>query len=76
MRFTQNIDTEEFDVKMLRNVQISPDGETALFEALGHIYKRDLDSGKIKRLTKQTDHYELFPQYSRDGKNCLHHVGR
>lgn len=72
VRFTQNIDTEEFDVKMLRNVQISPDGETALFEALGHIYKRDLDSGKIKRLTKQTDHYELFPQYSRDGKKIVY----
>jgi imidazolonepropionase-like amidohydrolase/Tol biopolymer transport system component len=72
VRFTQNIDTDEFDVKMLRNVQISPDGETALFEALGYIYKRDLESGKIKRLTKQTDHYELFPQYSRDGKNIVY----
>jgi len=72
VRFTQNIDTDEFDVKMLRNVQISPDGETALFEALGYIYMRDLESGKIKRLTKQTDHYELFPQYSRDGKNIVY----
>ncbi|WP_405600054.1 MULTISPECIES: amidohydrolase family protein [unclassified Pseudoalteromonas] len=72
VRFTQNLDTDEFDVKMLRNVQVSPDGETAIFEALGHIYKRDLESGKIKRLTKQTDHYELFPQYSRDGKKIVY----
>lgn len=72
VRFTQNLDTDEFDVKMLRNVQVSPDGETAIFEALGYIYKRDLDSGKIKRLTKQTDHYELFPQYSRDGKKIVY----
>ncbi|MGO2563672.1 MAG: amidohydrolase family protein, partial [Pseudoalteromonas nigrifaciens] len=72
VRFTQNLDTDEFDVKMLRNVQISPDGETAIFEALGHIYKRDLESGKIKRLTKQTDHYELFAQYSRDGKKIVY----
>ncbi|AQQ00985.1 amidohydrolase [Pseudoalteromonas aliena] len=72
VRFTQNLDTDEFDVKMLRNVQVSPDGKTAIFEALGHIYKRDLESGKIKRLTKQTDHYELFPQYSRDGKKIVY----
>ena len=72
VRYTQNLDTDEFDVKMLRNVQVSPDGETAIFEALGYIYKRDLESGKIKRLTKQTEHYELFPQYSRDGKKIVY----
>jgi imidazolonepropionase-like amidohydrolase/Tol biopolymer transport system component len=72
LRFTQNIDSDEFDVKMLRNVQVSPDGDTAIFEALGYIYKRDLASGKIKRLTKQTDHFELFPQYSRDGKKIVY----
>ncbi|TMP02030.1 amidohydrolase, partial [Pseudoalteromonas sp. S3178] len=72
VRFTQNLDTDEFDVKMLRNVQVSPDGETAIFEALGYIYKRDLESGKIKRLTKQSEHYELFPQYSRDGKKIVY----
>ncbi|WP_338366523.1 amidohydrolase family protein [uncultured Pseudoalteromonas sp.] len=72
VRYTQDLDTDKFDVKMLRNVQVSPDGETAIFEALGYIYKRDLESGKIKRLTKQTDHYELFPQYSRDGKKIVY----
>ncbi|MEG3759369.1 amidohydrolase family protein [Pseudoalteromonas carrageenovora] len=72
VRYTQNLDTDEFDVKMLRNVQVSPDGETAIFEALGYIYKRDLESGKIKRLTKQTEHHELFPQYSRDGKKIVY----
>lgn len=72
VRFTQNIDSDEFDVKMLRNVQVSPDGDTAIFEALGHIYKRDLESGKIKRLTKQNEHFELFPQFSRDGKKIVY----
>lgn len=72
VRFTQNIDSDEFDVKMLRNVQVSPDGDMAIFEALGHIYKRDLESGKIKRLTKQDEHFELFPQFSRDGKKIVY----
>lgn len=31
VRFTQNIDSDNFDVKMLRNVQISPDGEIRLY---------------------------------------------
>jgi Tol biopolymer transport system component/imidazolonepropionase-like amidohydrolase len=72
LRFAQDIDEPEFDVKMLRNVQVSPDGETAIFEAMGHIYKRDLESGKIKRLTKQKDHFEFFPQFSRDGKKIVY----
>lgn len=72
VRFTQDIDSKDFDIKMLRNVQVSPDGETAIFEALGHIYKRDLESGKVKRLTRQDDHFELFPQYSRDGKKIVY----
>ena len=72
LRFAQNIDQETFDIKMLRNVQVSPNGETAIFEALGHIYKRDLSSGKVKRLTRQSEHFELFPQFSRDGKKIVY----
>ncbi|WP_462151215.1 amidohydrolase family protein [Pseudoalteromonas xiamenensis] len=72
LRFAQNIDTADFDVKMLRNVQIAPDGKTAVFEALGYLYVRDLKSGKAKRLTKQSEHFELFPQFSRDGKKIVY----
>ncbi|CCQ11671.1 FIG01058271: hypothetical protein [Pseudoalteromonas luteoviolacea B = ATCC 29581] len=72
LRFTQQLDSKEFDVKMLRHVQISPDGETAIFEALGYLYVRDLASGKVKRLTKQNEHFELYPQYSRDGKAIVY----
>ncbi len=72
LRFAQNIDTDTFDVKMLRDVEISPDGKKALFEAMGHIYVRDLKSGKVKRLTKQTDHFEFFPTFSRDGKKIAY----
>ncbi len=72
LRFEQNLDMPEFDVKMLRNVQISPDGKTAIYDALGYIYKKDLISGKVKRLTKQTDHFELFATFSRDGKKIAY----
>jgi Tol biopolymer transport system component/imidazolonepropionase-like amidohydrolase len=72
LRFAQNIDQEQFDVKMLRNVQVSPNGDTAVFEAMGHIYKRDLESGKVARLTSQNEHFEFFPQFSRDGKKLVY----
>lgn len=71
LRFTKNLDTKEFDVKMLRDVEISPDGKKVLFEALGHVYTRSLPNGKPKRLTKQNDHFELNPSFSRDGKKIV-----
>ena len=39
---------------------------------MGHIYKRDLESGKVQRLTRQDDHFEFFPTFSRDGKKIAY----
>ena len=72
VRFQQNIDQDEFDVKMLRDVKVSPDGKRVVFESMGYIYTRQLPTGKAKRLTKQKDHYELNPSYSRDGKKIVY----
>jgi imidazolonepropionase-like amidohydrolase len=72
VRFTQNLDQDEFDVKMLRMAQVSPDGEKVVFEALGKIWIRDIKDGKQKRLTRLDDDInELFPQWSRDGKDIV-----
>ena len=75
LRFQQNIDIDNFDVKMLRDVEISPNGKQVVFEAMGHIYTRSLVNskvkGKAKRLTRQKDHFELNPSYSRDGKKIV-----
>ena len=72
VRFTQNLDKDEFDVKMLRMAQVSPDGEKVVFEALGKIWVRDIKDGKHKRLTRLDDDInELFPQWSRDGKDIV-----
>jgi len=72
VRFQQNVDQDVFDVKMLRDVKVSPNGKRAVFESMGHIYTRQLPSGKAKRLTKQKDHYELNPSFSRDGKKVVY----
>ena len=72
LRFAVDVAPDTFKVKLARWSQISPNGETALFQALGYLYVKDIASGKVKRLTKQTDHFEFYPSYSRDGKSIVY----
>ena len=32
-----------------------------MYQALGHLYVRDLPNGTPRRLTKQTEHFEFYP---------------
>lgn len=61
-----------FHTKMLRWVQVSPDEKKVAYQALGHIYVKGLPDGEPKRLTKQNDHFEFYPSWSRDGKNIVY----
>ncbi len=76
LRFQQDIDQDNFDVKMLRDVEVSPDGRKVVYESMGHIYLRSISDGKAKgkakRLTKQKSHFELNPSFSRDGKYVVY----
>jgi hypothetical protein len=49
-------------------VQVSPQGDRVLFQALGYLWVRDLPDGEPRRLTTQTDHFEHEPAWSRDGR--------
>ena len=51
---------------------MAPDGKRVAYSALGYIYVRDLPKGAQKRLTKQADHYEYFPSWSRDSKSLVY----
>jgi Tol biopolymer transport system component/imidazolonepropionase-like amidohydrolase len=68
LRFAIDVAPDEFDVKMLRWAQMSPQGDKIAYQALGKIYVRDVKSGKTKRLTRQDDHFEFYPVFSPDGK--------
>jgi len=68
LRFNVDVAPKEFDAKMIRWAQMSPNGEQIAYEAMGKIYIRDVDSGKRKRLTRQDEHFEFYPTYSRDGR--------
>ncbi|RTR27452.1 amidohydrolase family protein [Shewanella atlantica] len=76
VRFTQDLDQDKFDVKMLRMAQVSPDGNKVVYEALGKLWVKPISNGKANgkrtRLTKlDPELRELFPQWSRDGKSIV-----
>jgi len=72
VRFKQNIEADEFDVRMLRDVTVSPDGSYVIYQALGQLYKRDLPNGTPERLTNRSDKFEHFPAFSRDGSQLVY----
>ncbi|MBV9883164.1 MAG: PD40 domain-containing protein [Sphingomonadaceae bacterium] len=56
--------------RMPRFASISPDGRQVVFETLGRLYIRDVAGGGAPRpLTAQDGDFQLFPSWSRDGRN-------
>jgi imidazolonepropionase-like amidohydrolase/Tol biopolymer transport system component len=72
VRFPVEAAPDRFDVKMIRWARPSPDGSRVVFEALGHLWIRDLPTGTPRRLTRQNDHFELYPNWSRDGRSIVY----
>jgi imidazolonepropionase-like amidohydrolase/Tol biopolymer transport system component len=68
VRFPVEVAPESFDTKMLRWAQVSPQGDKVVYQALGHLYVKKLPDGAPRRLTRQNEHVELFPSFSRDGR--------
>jgi Tol biopolymer transport system component len=68
VRASVDVAPETFRPKMLRWVEVSPRGDRVLFQALGHIYVKELPDGRPRRLTGQNDHFESHPTWSRDGQ--------
>ncbi|MFQ5674634.1 MAG: amidohydrolase family protein [bacterium] len=67
IRFKQEVSPENFDVKMIRQTTTSPDEKWLVFNAVGHLWKKQLPDGKVERLT-QDEHFEYEPAFSPDGK--------
>lgn len=68
VNFPQVVSPDEFDVKMLQFVTVSPDKKSVIYQALGKIYIRALPDGKPTRLTNDEENMESMPSYSADGK--------
>lgn len=72
LRFRVEVAPESFSVKALRHVQVSPNGERVVYQALGQLWIRDLPDGTPKRLTSQSTHFEFYPSFSRDGRYIVY----
>ena len=67
LRFRQDVSAPSFDVKMIRHAATSPDGATLVFNALGHLWKKNLPDGLPVRLTSD-EHFEHEPSFSPVGR--------
>ncbi|MDE2922520.1 MAG: amidohydrolase family protein [Acidobacteriota bacterium] len=68
---------ETFRTKMLRWIQVSPDGDKIVFQSLGRLWTRSRNPetgevGEPRRLTTQDDHFEFYPSWSRDGQSIVY----
>lgn len=68
LHFQQEAAPDSFNLKALRNVVTSPDEKYLLFNAAGHVWKKNLPDGKPSRFTSNTD-LEFDPAFSHDGKS-------
>lgn len=62
------VSPDRFTTKMPRFAAVSPDGKSVVFETLGKLWIKPMAGGEARRLTKGGDGFELFPAWSRDGK--------
>lgn len=72
LRQQVNVAADKYETKAMRWASYSADQKQIVFQALGHIWVRDVKSGKQTRLTNQTDHYEFYPVISADGRSVLY----
>ncbi len=63
---------ETFETRMVRNANVSPDGEQVVFESTGRLFIKSLPDGTPRRLTRDDGgHFEYFPSWSRDGSRIV-----
>lgn len=75
VRFPVEVAPATFDVKMIRNATVSPQGNRLVFQALGHLYVAPLSGGAVgepRRLTDVRDDFEFTPSWSRDGQQIVY----
>jgi len=74
LRVKQTVATDSFEVRQLRHVQVAPDGRSAVYSALGQLWRRSLerDDATAQRITSQNEHFEFQPSLSRDGRRVVY----
>ena len=70
VHFNNAIEKENFTAKVIRHAVTSPNGKILIFNALGHLWRKELPDGTPNRLTSGTD-FEFEPAFSPDGNNIV-----
>ncbi|TDQ12082.1 amidohydrolase family protein [Pedobacter metabolipauper] len=70
LHFPQQVFSNEFTAKMIRQLTTSPDGKFVIFNAAGFLYKKELPNGNPERVTTGID-FEFEPKISPDGKYVI-----
>ncbi|MCH2044379.1 MAG: amidohydrolase family protein [Saprospiraceae bacterium] len=71
LRFKKKAYEKEFTAKVIRQAVTSPDGKTLVFNAMGHLWKKDMPNGTPTRLTDATE-FEYEPSFSPDGSEIVY----
>lgn len=71
LHFPHNVYSNEFNVKMIRQLTTSPDGKMVVFNAAGFLYKKELPNGTPERVSNGID-FEFEPKISNDGKYVIY----
>ncbi len=69
--FKQEVAPDEFTVKAIRQAITAPNGRTLVFNAVGHLWQKDLPNGKAKRITDEKD-LEFEASFSPDGSEIVY----
>lgn len=70
LRSKRNPAPETIKSRLIRWPAVSPDGESMVFAALGHLYWMSLPDGEPQRVTDMTE-LEFSPTFSPDGNSVL-----
>lgn len=71
-RFQVEVAPDQVQARMVRFATVSPNGQRVVYESFGRLWIRDVNGGTARQLTADADDaFELFPSWSRDGKNIV-----
>lgn len=71
LRWENPVSGDSTEIKVLRQLVTSPDGNYCIFNALGNIWKYDFKNRRALRLTNSID-FEFEPSFSPDGKSLIY----
>ena len=75
VRFPVNVAPAKVESKMLRWAQQTPNGKSAIFGSMGHLYRSTITpdgAQNPERLTQQKEHFEYWPALSADGQSVVY----